>query len=138
MLAARGYRVGESTYAEWESGYKKQPAKDAIPHLVALWGGEPPAELEPSESSTDAVLLAIEKQTDLLAQQWQATLDLTKAITSLVDVVREGQDRISPEGARLWVRSLLAEGLIVLPEPIESLPAGSAREAERPEQVGGR
>ncbi len=135
LLAARGYRVGESTYAEWESGYKKQPAKDAMPHLIALWG-EPPAEAAPEPvGDIAALLMAIEKQTDLLASQWQATLDLTQAITGLVEAVREDRDRISPEGVRLFLRSLLSEGLIALPE---ALPAEVTSTAEPHRQVSGR
>lgn len=114
MLAARGYRVSESTYAEWESGYKKQPAKDAIPHLIALWGDEPEPEPEavvdaPGAPDT-ALLLAIEKQTDLLASQWEATVGLTNAILELVREVRSerkdlmtGQETIVTLLARLEV-----------------------------------
>jgi hypothetical protein len=55
MLAKQGYRVGESTYAEWESGYKKQPARDAQPLLIAMWGSEPPAEPEHEVDATSIV-----------------------------------------------------------------------------------
>lgn len=99
MLAKRGYRVGESTYAEWESGYKKQPAREAQPHLTALWGSEPPAEVVAQEGDIAAALLA------------QAA-----AISDLAAAIREDRDRVSPEGLRLFLEQLRSEGLLQVPD----------------------
>jgi hypothetical protein len=66
MLAKRGYRVGQSTYAEWESGYKKQPAREAQPHLIALWGSEPAPEVEPASDADLAA--AIRAQTAAMTE----------------------------------------------------------------------
>ncbi len=76
MLADRGYRVGESTYAEWESGYKKQPAKDAIPHLVALWGGEPPPEQPEATETRDAVVANLQALTAAMTAQAEALQEI--------------------------------------------------------------
>ena len=76
MLAKRGYRVGESTYAEWESGYKKQPARDAQPILIEMWGSEPPPEAPGNEP------------TDLAA----AIRDQTAAMRELVAELREARE----------------------------------------------
>jgi transcriptional regulator with XRE-family HTH domain len=69
-LARAGYRIGESSYAEWESG-RKRPSRDAIPHLVALFGSEPPEEAALAPQSTDGLAelaAAIREQTDVNRQ----------------------------------------------------------------------
>lgn len=78
MLAARGYRVGSSSYAEWESGYKK-PSRDARGHLTALWGSEPAAPV-PEDDLAAAIreqtaamqLIAVEMRETRVAEQAQA------------------------------------------------------------------
>jgi hypothetical protein len=91
MLAARGYRVGESTYAEWESGYKR-PGKDAIPNLIALWGEEPPLELEPAGGAYDmpALFAKMDRQTDAIESVANALLEL---ITRMDRDQRDARDQ---------------------------------------------
>lgn len=106
MLAKRGYRVGESAYAEWESGYKKQPSREAIPHLVALWGSEPPPEPEEREGNDlSALVSAISSQTDALNRvadrlEAQSTGDLREAIALAVSQT---------------VQALIQQGLLAVP-----------------------
>lgn len=66
-MAKGGYRIGDSSYAEWESG-RKRPSRDAMPHLIALFGEpdpEPVAPAVPADGGTDIARLAaaIEAQT---------------------------------------------------------------------------
>lgn len=56
-LRARGFAVGESSYAEWESGYK-QPTKEAQQQFRELWKAEPEAEPVPPPSNDLAGLIS--------------------------------------------------------------------------------
>jgi transcriptional regulator with XRE-family HTH domain len=96
MLAARGYRVGESTYAEWESGYKR-PGKDAIPNLIALWGEEPPLELEPAGGAYDmpALFAKMDRQTDAIESVANALLELITRMDGAQSVAREEREQIA-------------------------------------------
>jgi transcriptional regulator with XRE-family HTH domain len=81
-LARAGYRIGESSYAEWESG-RKRPSRDAIPHLVALFGSEPPEEAALAPQSTDGLAelaAAIREQNEVSRQMAMAVADLALAL----------------------------------------------------------
>lgn len=67
------YGVAPSVWAELESGTRR-PSAEQRERLTAFFGTapEPVAPL----SQSDAVLLAIEKQTDLLAKVWSGISDL--------------------------------------------------------------
>lgn len=109
MLAKRGYRVGESTYAEWESGYKKQPAREAIPHLTALWGSEPEPEREdqPLDSLRAEAVVAL---TDAIREQ-------TAVFREMLALMQEDRSRtISPEALGFFLQQLRSEGMLTIPE----------------------
>ncbi len=84
LLAKRGYRVGESTYAEWESGYKKQPAREAQPHLIALFESEPPPEKTESYESAD-LAAALDRQTEAITLQTELLRELLRALRPAQD-----------------------------------------------------
>jgi transcriptional regulator with XRE-family HTH domain len=97
LLAKRGYRVGESTYAEWESGYKKQPAREAQPHLTALFESEPPPELEPASGAYDmpALFAKMDRQTDAIESVANALLELITRMDGAQSVAREEREQIA-------------------------------------------
>jgi transcriptional regulator with XRE-family HTH domain len=91
MLAKRGYRVSESAYAEWESGYKKQPSREAQPILVEMWGSQP--DLRPAEESDDADLAAaIRAQTEAINAHRAATEQQAEALLAILEEMRETRE----------------------------------------------
>ena len=80
--------MGESSYAEWESG-RKRPSRDAIPHLVALLQSEP----EPDRETTAA-------PGDIVA--------LVDAINALVEEMRLARQAAQPDLAEVIARSVEA------------------------------
>lgn len=117
-LIEAGYPAEVSTVRVWEAG--RAPRSETITGLERLFGSIAPRE---TQQPTDmaALVAALDRQ--------------TVAIRDLVAEVREGRDRLSPEGVRVFVRALIAEGLIPLPEP---LPEGFATEAEPQRQGAGQ
>lgn len=68
-LRARGFAVGESSYAEWESGYK-QPTREAQQQFRELWKAEPEAEpVTPPSNDLAGLISAIG---DLVAEMKHA------------------------------------------------------------------
>ena len=96
-LARGGYRIGESSYAEWESG-RKRPSKDALPHLIGLYG-EPDPEPEAAPAGSAAPAMG----------------DLVSALTGLVMEMRRQNDRASEAQAQM------ADSLAVLTEEVREL-----------------
>lgn len=99
-----GYEAEESTVQVWEAG--RSPKAETIEALERLFGSRAPREVEIGDRDLAAVIAAIDRQ--------------TTAIGELAAAIREDRDRISPEGVRLFLRTLLAEGLIVPPEALPS------------------
>lgn len=83
-LARMGYRIGESSYAEWESG-RKRPSRDALPQLVTLFGSEPepePTPPEPATSDLSALVAALTEQAEANRQLAAAVADLARSMAS--------------------------------------------------------
>ena len=128
-LARLGYRIGESSYAEWESG-RKRPSRDALPHLVALFGEpdpEAPPQPEPAQGGDVAALVAE------MREQNRVSRDLAAAVFRLADAIDRGQ-RHRPEWAGEALREVLAAirlrpGLLAsdAPAPSAAPPRGPAR-----------
>lgn len=117
-LKEAGYEAEVSTIRVWEAG--RTPAPETIEGLERLFGSKAPRDV-PAQTDTAALVAAIDRQ--------------TAAIGELVDAIRGDRVSLSPEGARLWIRSLIQEGVIVLPEP---LPAEVATGSEPQPQGAGR
>lgn len=101
-----GYRVGPSSYAEWESG-RKRPSKDAVPYFVELYRSEPEPEETPAgpvpTGENAALIAALEAQ--------------TAAITRLAEAIEEDRGRVPADALVFVLRQLREEGLLVRPEP---------------------
>lgn len=68
MLKERAFAIGESSYAEWESGYK-QPSREAQAHFTALWKAQPEPEAQRgSTEPTGDVAAAIREQTEVMRE----------------------------------------------------------------------
>jgi transcriptional regulator with XRE-family HTH domain len=100
-LARAGYRIGESSYAEWESG-RKRPSRDAIPHLVTLFGTEPPEEAVLAPQSPDG-----------LAELAAAIREQSAAIRQMAEAITASR-AVNHEDAVTMTRTVL-RSLTVLP-----------------------
>lgn len=106
LREARGFGLGHSTYALLESGQRK-PTEEQRRHLTAFLGSEP--DPDPGEpGGLQLLVAAIERQTD--------------AIAELAAAIRDDRDRVSLEGVRTFLAQLRAEGLLVEPSALDTLP----------------
>lgn len=91
LIRDRGFGIGESAYAELESG-TALPSAEQRRHLSALFGSIPPATMESGDLS------------DLAA----AIREQAQAINALVDEVRAARQAAQPDLAQVIARAVEA------------------------------
>lgn len=122
-LRGMGYEAEVGTIRVWEAG--RVPRADTIDGLERLFGSEAPREQE--AASTTAVLVAIERQTEMLEKQWAATTALVQHLGALVGEMQA--DRKQAHAERRELARLIGLAVPQLPAemPAEDPPARPAR-----------
>lgn len=142
-LTDMGYEAQPSTIGVWEAG--RAPRAETIEALERLFGSLAPRE-EDYAGDSQAVLLAIEKQTQWLERQWTATTSLMEHLDKqnehlgeLVKVLQASQGGdVQRAEAFVDILSRMTERLVRIEAEVVSHDPAHPRHREEPVGNGGR